>query len=139
MTVEQGITPEAVVCGGGAAGLSSAAMLQKLGVHYRIEYDTAPEFGAVVFYAATQTLIQDAVPDHLRGRVMGIWMVAFSGSVPLGSLWTGLVAHGWGADVAAWFEKLGATRSVLRQPFDPERGRPTFVARACAVPRSSGS
>ena len=32
MTVEQGITPEAVVCGGGAAGLSSAAMLQKLGV-----------------------------------------------------------------------------------------------------------
>jgi len=53
-------------------------------------------FGAVVFYSATQTLIQVSVPDHLRGRVMGIWMIAFSGSVPLGSLWTGRLASTWG-------------------------------------------
>ncbi len=49
-------------------------------------------FGAVLFYAATQTRIQMIVPDHLRGRVMGIWMIVFSGSVPLGALWTGRVA-----------------------------------------------
>lgn len=49
-------------------------------------------FGAVVFYSSTQTLIQTTVPDHLRGRVMGIWMIVFSGSVPLGSLWTGRLA-----------------------------------------------
>jgi MFS family permease len=52
--------------------------------------------GAVIFYSATQTLIQTAVPDHLRGRVMGIWMIVFSGSVPLGSLWTGRLALGRG-------------------------------------------
>jgi MFS family permease len=43
-------------------------------------------FGAVVFYASAQTIIQLSVPDHLRGRVMGIWMIVYSGSVPLGAL-----------------------------------------------------
>jgi MFS family permease len=53
-------------------------------------------FGGVLFYAATQTRIQLVVPDHLRGRVMGIWMIVFSGSVPLGALWTGRAAAAWG-------------------------------------------
>jgi MFS family permease len=53
-------------------------------------------FGAVTFYSATQTLIQTTVPDHLRGRIMGIWMITYSGSVPLGALWTGRVAQGRG-------------------------------------------
>jgi MFS family permease len=49
--------------------------------------------GAIVFYAATQTMIQSAVPDTLRGRVMGIWMIVYSGSVPLGCLWAGELAQ----------------------------------------------
>lgn len=57
-------------------------------------------FGAVLFYAATQTLIQMTVPDHLRGRVMGIWMIVYSGSVPLGSLWTGRLASSLGVTTA---------------------------------------
>ena len=55
--------------------------------------------GAIIFYASTQTLIQTHVPDHLRGRVMGVWMIAFSGSVPLGSLWAGLLAATYGVAV----------------------------------------
>ena len=42
------------------------------------------------------TLIQLAAPDHLRGRIMGIWMIVYSGSVPFGALWTGRVAQSWG-------------------------------------------
>ncbi|HEX8200147.1 MAG TPA: MFS transporter [Isosphaeraceae bacterium] len=53
-------------------------------------------FGAILFYSATQTLIQTAVPDELRGRIMGIWMIVFSGSVPLGALWAGLLARSRG-------------------------------------------
>ncbi|HEV3120956.1 MAG TPA: MFS transporter [Isosphaeraceae bacterium] len=53
-------------------------------------------FGAIVFFSATQTLIQTTVPDHLRGRIMGIWMIAYSGSVPLGSLWAGELANHYG-------------------------------------------
>lgn len=49
--------------------------------------------GTIVFYAATQTMIQSAVPDTLRGRVMGIWMIVYSGSVPLGCLWAGELAQ----------------------------------------------
>jgi MFS family permease len=53
-------------------------------------------FGAVVFYASCLTVIQLDVPDHLRGRIMGIWMIVYSGSVPLGALWTGRAAVSWG-------------------------------------------
>jgi MFS family permease len=53
-------------------------------------------FGAVLFYSSSMTLILLAVPDQLRGRIMGIWMIVYSGSVPLGALWTGRVAQSWG-------------------------------------------
>jgi MFS family permease len=53
-------------------------------------------FGAVLFYSSSMTVIQLAAPDHLRGRIMGIWMIVYSGSVPLGALWTGRVAQSWG-------------------------------------------
>jgi MFS family permease len=53
-------------------------------------------FGAALFYASAQTLIQLAAPDRLRGRIMGIWMIIYSGSVPLGALWTGRAAQSFG-------------------------------------------
>lgn len=53
-------------------------------------------FGAIIYYAVTQTMIQTSVPDALRGRVMGVWMIVFSGSVPLGSLAAGLIARRFG-------------------------------------------
>ena len=49
--------------------------------------------GAVAVFATAQTLIQSSVPDELRGRVAGLWMIAYSGSVPLGSLWAGWAAE----------------------------------------------
>jgi MFS family permease len=53
-------------------------------------------FGASFFYSSTQTLIQMTIPAELRGRIMGVWMVVFSGSVPLGALWTGRASAAWG-------------------------------------------
>ncbi len=43
-------------------------------------------FGAVHFYASSRMMIQTPVPDQLRGRMMGIWTIVYSGSVPLGAL-----------------------------------------------------
>jgi hypothetical protein len=40
----------------------------------------------------TASLVQLIVPDHLRGRVVSIYMVAFRGGMPLGSLWAGYAA-----------------------------------------------
>src|SRR4029079_14575698 len=37
-------------------------------------------------FSMTSSLVQLIVPDHMRGRVMSIYMVAFRGGMPLGSL-----------------------------------------------------
>ena len=47
---------------------------------------------AAVVFSMTASLVQLIVPDHLRGRVMSIYMVAFRGGMPLGSLAGGYAA-----------------------------------------------
>jgi predicted MFS family arabinose efflux permease len=46
----------------------------------------------LIVFSMTASLVQLIVPDHLRGRVMSIYMVAFRGGMPLGSLWGGYAA-----------------------------------------------
>lgn len=53
----------------------------------------AAGFGAIMFFSSTQTLIQTRVPDTLRGRVMGMWMIVYSGAVAAGALASGELAH----------------------------------------------
>ncbi|MBA2304017.1 MAG: MFS transporter [Acidobacteria bacterium] len=47
---------------------------------------------AMIVTAMTTSLVQLIVPDHLRGRVVSIYMVAFRGGMPLGSLASGYAA-----------------------------------------------
>ena len=42
-------------------------------------------------FSLTASLVQLAVPDELRGRVMSIYLMAFRGGMPLGSLVGGYV------------------------------------------------
>ena len=49
--------------------------------------------GLVACSATINSLIQETVPDHLRGRVMSIWMFVFAGFAPLGALFVGTMAH----------------------------------------------
>jgi MFS family permease len=46
----------------------------------------------MVVYSMTASLVQLIVPDQLRGRVVSIYMVAFRGGMPLGSLAGGYAA-----------------------------------------------
>jgi predicted MFS family arabinose efflux permease len=57
-------------------------------------------FGASLFYSSTQAIVQLTVPHELRGRVGGVWMTIFSGTVPLGALLTGRAATAWGVTPA---------------------------------------
>ena len=50
-------------------------------------------FGIILFFAIGNSIIQTQSPDHLRGRLMGIWALVFGGSMPFGSLWMGVVAQ----------------------------------------------
>jgi MFS family permease len=53
----------------------------------------------MIVTASTTSLVQLIVPDHLRGRVVSIYMVAFRGGMPLGSLVSGTAASIWGAPI----------------------------------------
>ena len=46
----------------------------------------------LMVFSMSASLVQLIVPDHLRGRVMSIYMVAFRGGMPLGSLAAGFAA-----------------------------------------------
>jgi predicted MFS family arabinose efflux permease len=50
----------------------------------------------VIYMATTNTMLQVIVPDHLRGRVMSIYMLD-RGLMPLGSMTAGISAHWIGA------------------------------------------
>ncbi|MFH1035120.1 MAG: MFS transporter [Pseudomonadota bacterium] len=50
--------------------------------------------------ACTNTLLQQLVPDHLRGRVMAVYVMMFMGSMPFGSLLEGALARVLGVRLA---------------------------------------
>lgn len=49
-------------------------------------------FGGVHFISTGNTVVQLNVADSIRGRVMGIWALAFGGSLPIGSFLAGNLA-----------------------------------------------
>jgi MFS family permease len=67
-------------------------------------------FCQISFVATTNTRIQAATPDHLRGRVMALYAQALMGVGPVGSFQAGALAHFFGAPVAMAF---GAVVSAL--------------------------
>ena len=54
-------------------------------------------FCATVQMAATNTTLQNRVPDHLRGRIMAVYATMFMGVQPIGSLIAGGIAKRIGA------------------------------------------
>jgi predicted MFS family arabinose efflux permease len=54
----------------------------------------------IVFQNGCNTIVQVTVPDELRGRVMGVYMMVFAGATPVGASLIGLVAEGAGVPAA---------------------------------------
>lgn len=57
-------------------------------------------WGMVTQNASINSLLQTIAPDHLRGRVMSLYVLFFMGMMPFGSLQAGLVADHFGARIA---------------------------------------
>jgi len=53
----------------------------------------------MVVFSTVTSLVQLIAPNEMRGRVMSIYMVAFRGGMPLGSLVSGYLATSLGAPV----------------------------------------
>ncbi len=71
----------------------------------------APALAAMVLMAGTgfsmsttmtqaNTTVQTNTPDHLRGRVMSIYLTVFAGSTPIGAALAGLISEAWGSPMA---------------------------------------
>lgn len=61
--------------------------------------------------ASCNMLLQSMVPDHLRGRVMAIYTMAFLGILPIGSLVAGGIAHVIGVELV--FVGAGLLSAVM--------------------------
>jgi MFS family permease len=53
-------------------------------------------FAGILFSTSANTLLQLAVPDALRGRVMSLYMLLFAGSTPIGGLLVGTLSNSIG-------------------------------------------
>jgi len=75
------------------AGLAPTVLGPKAGLPVAVALMFVNGLGTIAMFATAQTLVQAAVPDAIRGRVVGLWMIVFSASAPIGSLVSGVLAQ----------------------------------------------
>ncbi len=61
---------------------------------------------SIAYIASTNTSLQMNSPIHLRGRIMGLYVVIFAGSTPIGALFTGFMADWIGTTRMIFIEGL---------------------------------
>lgn len=78
--------------------------------------------GMTMSLTALSTSLQQRIPDELRGRIMGLWAMAFLGSRPLAAAMDGAVADVWSptaaftsaalvVTLATWYSRPGSLAS----------------------------
>jgi MFS family permease len=90
-------------------------------------------FAQIAFAAISNTTLQTVTPDYLRGRVMSVYMMVFAGSVPLGNLFTGGIAHLFGAPIALLIgASLGLIAAIvgwiLRSPAEKNLAEASLIS-----------
>ncbi len=70
-------------------------------------------WGMLLFFSTVNTFLQTSSTDAMRGRVMGVWALAFGGMTPLGGLTAGVLSNWLGVQAAiaigaavCWFAGL---------------------------------
>jgi MFS family permease len=89
--------------------------------------------GFTVWTATSNTLLQLAAPDHLRGRVVGLYFYAFTGTAAFGGILMGwLTAHG-GTELAFAFSGTTGLVGVAAACAGLRRRPPAAAAAPSAV------
>jgi MFS family permease len=70
-------------------------------------------FCGMLFMTGANTTVQLAVPDELRGRVMGLHTLTFAGMAPVGAFLIGSVTEALGARVGFFVTGAGGLVSIL--------------------------
>jgi MFS family permease len=71
------------------------------------------EIGLLTFIASTNTFLQTHVDERMRGRVISYYVMAFGGTIPIGSLLIGLLAHLTSAPFTIFLEGLAGIVILL--------------------------
>jgi MFS family permease len=99
--------------------------------------------GFMVSLAATNTIVQTITEEHLRGRVMAFYTMAFLGTAPLGSLLAGVLADRIGEPhtiiVGGVACVLGAGWFASRLPRLRELVRPIYVRQGILAAREAAA
>ncbi len=99
-------------------------------------------FSLMLQMAASNTLVQTMVPDHLRGRVMALYSVMFMGMAPFGALGAGAVARSLGAAATVMLGGViclaGALLYRWRFPAFRQEARQLIVAQGMAGGEPAG-
>jgi MFS family permease len=99
LAVRSGIKGLGKVVGYASAGFGSGLILFSLSRSFLLSalILIPVGFSFMIQMAASNTLIQTIVPDHLRGRVMAVHVMMFIGMAPFGSFLAGAIAAKVGA------------------------------------------
>ena len=91
--------------------------------------------GMMVQMAASNTVLQTIVDENKRGRVMSLFLMAFAGMMPFGSLFGGFVADRFGAPRNAGGRRRGVSHlaAVIFLRALPEITRELSLSRAGTV------
>lgn len=97
-------------------------------------------FGMMVHMASSNTILQTMVDDDKRGRVMSLYVMAFVGVAPFGSLAGGSLAGSIGASdtliIGGASCILGSFLFMRRLPSLREMGRPIYIKKGILSERS---
>ncbi|HEY6058146.1 MAG TPA: MFS transporter [Candidatus Limnocylindrales bacterium] len=92
--------PRLLIGGALLLGLAEVAFSQTRVYPVGLVFMFVAGFGAIAMAATANTLIQLAVPDVLRGRVLSVYTTVFAGSTPIGGLAVGAIASAAGPATA---------------------------------------
>jgi MFS family permease len=87
-----------IAFGGAAMGLGLIGFAWSRWLPLSLGCLTVTGMGGVLLMASSNTLVQTLVEDDKRGRVMSIFSMAFTGTMPAGNLVVGFLAGRWGTE-----------------------------------------
>jgi MFS family permease len=119
--------PSLAVLAGSAAALCSGLIVLALIGRFAAVAVVLAVLGAcqIFFTTGCNTTLQLATPDALRGRVMGLYALAFAGMSPFGALLVGTIAEHAGVRVACAVSGAGGLAAIAAILFVVARaGRP---------------
>jgi MFS family permease len=107
--------PSLAVLAGSAAALCSGLIVLALVGHFAAAAVVLAALGAcqIFFTTGCNTTLQLATPDALRGRVMGLYALAFAGMSPFGALLVGTIAQHAGVRVACAVSGTGGLVAIV--------------------------